>query len=647
MKKTWKIMCIAIIAVLIAILIINNSTSASGIGVEVASNSVNVGDDIVLTVRIESDDGISGAQGDITFDETNLQYKGNSNENNDDNALIISQAGDNQISFFYYDETTEKTEINFTITLTAIEEIDVTLIKYQNFGFNGETISINDTEIVIKRNPKLKLSSDSDYLDSVSVSLKKGENATIISDITITDWTSSDANVATVTKVSDTEALVTAVEAGEVTITATSENGSATATVNVTAEETPTEELAIDQGKQITLKVGEETQLTANQTVTGWDANPSGIVTVDDSGYVKAVATGTTTITATSDNGTATIAVIVEENQPVDEESPILTISSSNIEIGGTAQITEKSGKIIKSWNSDNTGVATVDENGKVTGVSAGTATITATAENGKTATIKVTVNAKQEEIKPVFTLSETNISIKIGDTTKIINAYVNNTDYTSIANWTSSDINIVHVDKGCIVPISLGTTTIKATTEVDGVKLEATATVTIVDGTNPIVNPSGDISLTVGQIQQMTADRAVTWVSGNGNVATITSTTEGTATITATGAGTTTITATDINGKSTSFKVIVTEQVNNNDGNGNAGTGTENSTGTGTGTGTGSSAGTTATGNGTTTTGNTSSSANTAVPATGESTAETLVVLGIVTLIVASVVFRRKSRLK
>ena len=63
------------------------------------------------------------------------------------------------------------------------------------------------------------------------------------------------------------------------------------------------------------------------------------------------------------------------------------------------------------TWSSSDTSVATVDENGKVTAVSEGTATITATATNGtddttddKTATCAVTVDKAQTD--PVYTIT-------------------------------------------------------------------------------------------------------------------------------------------------------------------------------------------------------------------------------------------------
>ncbi len=77
------------------------------------------------------------------------------------------------------------------------------------------------------------------------------------------------------------------------------------------------------------------------------------------------------------------------------------TILEGNTDTLTATVLPESADNITVTWSSDTPGVATVDENGVVTGVKAGTATITATATNGtddteddKTAKCKVTVKA-------------------------------------------------------------------------------------------------------------------------------------------------------------------------------------------------------------------------------------------------------------
>ena len=129
------------------------------------------------------------------------------------------------------------------------------------------------------------------------------------------------------------------------------------------------------------------------------------------------------------------------------------------------------------SWTSSATAIATVDNTGKVTAVSAGTATITVkTADGGKTATCAVTVTTK---VIPV-----TGISIEEGATAEVeegktvaLTAKVqpdNATDKT--LTWTSSNKAIATVADGVVTGVAAGQAVITAKA---GDK-EATCTVTV-----------------------------------------------------------------------------------------------------------------------------------------------------------------------
>lgn len=76
--------------------------------------------------------------------------------------------------------------------------------------------------------------------------------------------------------------------------------------------------------------------------------------------------------------------------------------TEASVEAGSTVTVTATVSGAAQAdtsvtYTSSDTNVAIVDENGVVTGVSAGTVTITATAADGKTATCTVTVTAKEE----------------------------------------------------------------------------------------------------------------------------------------------------------------------------------------------------------------------------------------------------------
>ena len=205
----------------------------------------------------------------------------------------------------------------------------------------------------------------------------------------VVTWSSSDATIA---KVSG-GGLVTAGLGGSATVTATSEGQSATATVTVTF--VPVASVTVSPASA-TLQVGQTTQLTATPKdangnplsgrVVTWSSNNTTVATVNGTGLVTANATGSATITATSEgqSGTSSLTVTVV---------PVATVSvspsSATVQPGGTLQLTattkDANGNVLTgrvvTWSSSNQSIAAVNGSGLVTGVAAGTASITATSE--------------------------------------------------------------------------------------------------------------------------------------------------------------------------------------------------------------------------------------------------------------------------
>ena len=162
----------------------------------------------------------------------------------------------------------------------------------------------------------------------------------------------------------------------------------------------------------LTLTVGGSDTLTAtvtgnkdaNTTVTWSSSNPA-VAAVDQKGKVTAVAPGEATITATANGDktkTATCAVTVKPDS-VSAESVTLSETTLTLEIGDTetltATVTPADTTDTVEWSSSDETVATV-ENGVVTAVGRGTATITATA-GGASATCTVEVQRTYIPIPP------------------------------------------------------------------------------------------------------------------------------------------------------------------------------------------------------------------------------------------------------
>ena len=253
-------------------------------------------------------------------------------------------------------------------------------------------------------------------LNKSSLTLKAGETATLTATINpsnATDktvhWKSTNSSIVTVNN-----GKITAIKEGNATITASTSCNckEAICKVTVKANSTIVNVSSITLNKtSITLEEGKTTILTAtinpsnatNKNVT-WSSNNTNVATVNN-GTIKANKAGTATITAISNNGKSASCKITvkakEQPKPSTVEVTSITLNKTNVtlEKGKTTTLTatvnpsNATNKNI-TWSSNNTNVATVN-NGTITAKKAGTANIIAKSNNGKTATCKVTVKAK------------------------------------------------------------------------------------------------------------------------------------------------------------------------------------------------------------------------------------------------------------
>lgn len=142
-----------------------------------------------------------------------------------------------------------------------------------------------------------------------------------------------------------------------------------------------------------------------------WTSSNTNVATVNDSGLVKAVTNGTATITAKSSNG-ITAQCVVTVSTPVSSFS-VTPAKSKTINIDGTFTFKAKIYPAAADdktllYSSSNEDVAVVDDNGTVTGVSAGKAVITVTAKSNPAKTRKVTVVVRPDKVKITYRKSTT-----------------------------------------------------------------------------------------------------------------------------------------------------------------------------------------------------------------------------------------------
>ena len=225
-------------------------------------------------------------------------------------------------------------------------------------------------------------------------------------------WTSSDESVATV----DETGTVTAVAAGEAEITAavkdTEMQDVCVITVKVSAKELKvpdTLDVKLNDTDEAAIEAKCEPKDASNISF-DFASSDEEVATVDKDGKVKVLKAGECDITTTlmqdgekvTEKTTHVKAFYEVESITLDSNEGKLTVGKSHT-IKATVAPEEVAAETTIEWSSSNEKVATVDSNGKVTAVSSGNATITATAGE-ESANYEVTV----EQPKKVTTSNKT-----------------------------------------------------------------------------------------------------------------------------------------------------------------------------------------------------------------------------------------------
>ncbi|MBQ6578017.1 MAG: Ig domain-containing protein, partial [Bacteroidales bacterium] len=167
--------------------------------------------------------------------------------------------------------------------------------------------------------------------------------------------------------------------------------------------------LTLEQGQNSVLQATVYPSNATNPAVQ-WKSDNTSVATVDNNGKVTAVTEGSATVTAKAGDKTATCTVTVKKKvvpiESVTLNKTTLTLAEGDSETLTAAVNPDNATDKTVTWSSSKTSVATVDNNGKVTAVAEGSATVTAKAGD-KTATCTVTVKKKEVPVERI-TLNKT-----------------------------------------------------------------------------------------------------------------------------------------------------------------------------------------------------------------------------------------------
>ncbi|MFZ6760887.1 beta strand repeat-containing protein [Undibacterium sp. Ji50W] len=370
------------------------------------------------------------------------------------------------------------------------------------------------------------------------------------SDITaISSFTSASPAFATVTSTG----LATGVAIGSSTVNAVSGSTTATTTLTVTAANllsialtpaNPPMQIGTTQQLTVTAKYSDGSSVNVTASSSFSSATPA-IATVStataSNGLVTAIGSGTSTITASFNGSSATTTVNVSSALLT---SITVTPVNANLAVGSTQQFIA-SGNYSDAttanisngvtWTTSSPLIATVLPNGLASGISTGTALVTATL-GGKTASASLVVI-------PAITLNSIAITpltanLSVGSTQAFIATGTysdgSNVNITNSVTWSSGTTSVATIlASGVATGISAGTTIITASSA----GKTATSTLTVLSGTalTSIAVTPANTNMLVGATQGLVATgsysdgstavitNSVTWTSGASPVATVT----------------------------------------------------------------------------------------------------------------------------
>lgn len=411
-------------------------------------------------------------------------------------------------------------------------------IKGLKVGTSKVTARTDDGGFMSSCNVTVGVGVEKIELDKSELSLKKGEsaslNATIFpenaSDKSL-KWGSSDVSVATV----DAYGNVKAEGNGEATVFVSSSDGGFTAYCNVKVG-TPVTGISLDPreftletiGSSFTVKPVISPEDASDLGVV-WESADTKVVSVASDGTVTAIGPGTTTVKATTNDGSFTSNCVVSVKSPAQHVS--LDKTSLKLLEGESGKLTAtvyplNSTQKTLTWVSDHPDVASVDNEGNVTARKAGTATITVKVAENVIAVCKVTVISRVTGIS----LSETTVELKLGETHQLTATVLPQNASNAEVTWYSDKESVATVSQsGLVTGVGPGETTVHAVTT-DGGKMASCLvkvgtpvkgiTLSVSSKTLYVGDPSLDISATLTPANA--TDKSLEWSSSDPEVASI-----------------------------------------------------------------------------------------------------------------------------
>ena len=351
-------------------------------------------------------------------------------------------------------------------------------------------------------------------------------------------WTSSDPAVATVSR----EGRVTGKGRGTVVITCAAE-----------ADPSVTAEIVLTVGQQVNAIKADPKNVTVpvgGQAALGWtvepaDANNKNVTftsssprsaAVDENGIVYGVAKGEATITIKATDGTSHYATVrVTVTQPPEsvsiKQSSVAVYTGRGIQLASTVLPANTNNKRV-TWSVLDPSIATVNKEGRVTGVKAGVTTVICASEADPTLTAACQVIVNQHVTG--ITVSPTQLSLQVEESARISWLVAPEDATNKSVSFTSSSSKIATVDPDGTIHAHKRGDTYLTVNSTDGSNKTARVKVSVIQPVTGVhmgrqeyvLDPDESLTITAVLEPSDASNTNMTWSSSDESIATIRGTT-------------------------------------------------------------------------------------------------------------------------
>lgn len=459
-----------------------------------------------------------------------------------DEATINLGATETLTVVYNPEDTTDDKTVTWNSTNTDAVTVDNGVVTAVGEGSSTVTATVGEKVATINYTVRIPLQSitingDETLSKNEEKTLTVTYNPTNTTDNKTVDWESSNPEIVSI----DSTGKITGKKGGTAKITATVGNVKAEKEVKVVV---PIESVSLS-GDDSILK-GETKRLTAtinpedttdDKTIT-WSSDNENVLFVDQNGQIRGIKEGTANVKAVVAGKETTKQITVNEIHinsiaiDGDQEFEMIKNQTKNLSVTINPENTTDDKGVV--WKTNNEEVARVDNDGKVTALKEGEATITATVGTNETS---VKINVKEIHINSVV-INELDDEFTRGDEFKFSATYTpeNTTDENKTVEWSSSNTDVGTIDQeGNFVALKEGTT--KITAKIGNIKAERE--VTVIEnhvGDFKLLQEEGEV-LNIGNTQKLvtvvnpenctdaytikysSSDEAIATVDENGNV--------------------------------------------------------------------------------------------------------------------------------